>query len=404
MQHDYKKPSIFWYRVTQLAAFFASKLFFNPKMKRNEIKGVKGPAVIIANHQAALDFMNIIGISREPFTFVISNSFYQVSSIKGIMDKIAVIPKQQFQTSIKDMHLMRGVIDAGHILVIYPAGLMCEDGLSTPIPIATYRFLQWLRADIYVAKTSGTYFCTPKWSKKRRRGRTYMDVYKLFDKEELVNMKPEEMRERTDEALLFDAYREQEELLVKYAGGDNIEGLENVLYICPHCKREFTMRVREKSVIHCTECGFAQRGDKYGFLHKVGDVGEEIRYVSDWSKMIFDGVLDSVNAGEEPKLSCKTKVCTIDTKKRKFVEIGEGEVSVDRHNITLTYTKDGEEFKLEVPTNQFPTMPFRPGEYIELQHGEEIFRCVLDDGRLAMKFINIVKAYHKVFECEHMHV
>ena len=73
--------------------------------------------------------------------------------------------------------MMKAVVEEKGILVIYPAGLMCEDGLSTPIPNATFRFLQWMHADVYMAKTYGTYFCTPKWSKKRRRGRTYLDVY-----------------------------------------------------------------------------------------------------------------------------------------------------------------------------------------------------------------------------------
>jgi len=31
-----------------------------------------------------------------------------------------------------------------------------------------------------------------------------------------------------------------------------------------------------------------------------------------------------------------------------------------------------------------------------LQHGSEIYRCVLEDGRLAMKFINTLKAMHEI--------
>ena len=91
-----------------------------------------------------------------------------------------------------------------------------------------------------------------------------------------------------DGALLFDAYREQEKLMVKYRGASNIEGLQNVLYICPHCGKEFTVRVKNKSTLYCTECGFAHTSDAYGFLHNTGGVGDEIRYVSDWSRTVYE--------------------------------------------------------------------------------------------------------------------
>ena len=149
------------YRFVRFLSQIVSKLIFKRKILRNEIRGQKGPYVVIANHQASLDFVNLIGMTRTPLNFVISQSFYQSSPVKWFMTKIGVIPKQQFQTTLKDMRAMKSVIDDGEALVIYPAGLMCEDGLSTPIPVATYQFLKWLRADVYGARVSGSYFVMP---------------------------------------------------------------------------------------------------------------------------------------------------------------------------------------------------------------------------------------------------
>ena len=237
----YKKPRKFFYRLTQLVSGFVSRFTFKKKYKRNELKGVKGPAVVIANHQCALDFVNLIGATRVPMNFVISSAFYNTLPVKGIMKQAGVIPKQQFQTSLHDMKDMKAVIDGGGILALYPAGLMCEDGLSTPIPVATYRFLQWMHADVYVAKTQGAYFVHPKWAKKKRPGRTYLDIYKLVSAEDIGNIPAEEFAAMCENALLFDAYSEQEELRIRYKGGDNLEGLENVLYMCPHCGKEFSV-------------------------------------------------------------------------------------------------------------------------------------------------------------------
>ena len=237
---EYPKQNVFCYRLAQAIGITVSVLFFRRKWLRNEIKGVKGPYVVIANHQAALDFVNLIGATRRPIRFVISQSFFSTLPIRGTLEKIGVIPKQQFQTAAGDLRKMRAALDAGQPLAIYPAGLMCEDGLSTPIPAATYKFLKWLGTDIYMARTEGAYFVMPKWAGDIRPGRTTMDIYRLFTKEELAELDLETIQQKTDEALLFDAYREQEQLQIPYRKGDDLAGLEHVLYRCPHCGSEKT--------------------------------------------------------------------------------------------------------------------------------------------------------------------
>ena len=395
---NFKKPKKFFYRIAQFVSSIASAFLFKRKILRNEIKGKKGPYMVIANHQSALDFVNLIGVTKTPMNFVISDSFYNTLPIKGYLDKIAVIPKQQFQTSINDMKKMKAVIENDGVLAVYPAGLMCEDGVSTPIPAATYKFLKWIKTDIYVAKTQGTYFTMPKWAKckKRRRGRTYIDIYKLFSKEELETLEIEEIQKRTEEALLFDAYREQEELMVKYKYGDNVEGFENVLYMCPHCKSEFTIQLKDNNTLYCTECGYEQSTDKYGFMHNEKKIGAEIRYASDWSRLIYDDLKSKIQNGELESLSDKTKIHMIDYKKHKFVEVGEGTVTLTKENFKIVGKINGEEIDYVIPILSFASLPFKPGECFEIQHGSDIFRCVLDNANLVMKFINMVKIFYEL--------
>jgi hypothetical protein len=38
-----------------------------------------------------------------------------------------------------------------------------------------------------------------------------------------------------------------------------------------------------------------------------------------------------------------------------------------------------------------------------VQHGKDIYRCVLEDGRLSMKFINLIKINHELFQASHTH-
>ena len=391
----YRKPNIFCYRIAQAVSFLVAKIIFKRKFERNEIRDKKGPFVVIANHQAALDFVNLVGATKTPMTFVISNSFYNTLPIKKFLNKLGVIPKQQFQTSVSDMRDIKAVVDEGHPLVIYPAGLMCEDGLSTPIPSATYKFLKWLDCDVYVARTKGTYFAMPKWTKGMRRGRTYLDIYKLFEKEELSGLKVETIKDRVEDALLFDAYREQEELKEKYAKNSNIEGLENVLYVCPCCKAEFSIKVKNKNIIYCEKCGFEHQSDELGFLHKKTYVGNEIRYVSDWSKLVFENEKEKIRQGEK-SITAQTVIKMIDYKKHKFKVVGTGTVTLSDMGFLINGNINGREEKIEVSIKGIPSLPFSPGKYFEIQKGKEIYRCVLNDGKLTMKFINKVKIFYEM--------
>ena len=389
----YQKPDLLYYRTAQAASWIVSTIIFRRKILRNAIKDKKGPFAVIANHEAALDFVNLIGASRRPMSFVISNSFYNTLPIKGFLNKMGVIPKQQFQSSVTDLKRIKAVIDRGEPVVIYPAGLMCEDGLSTPIPGATYKFLKWLNVDVYVARTAGSYFVMPKWGKGFRPGKTTLDIYRLFTKEELAEMPLDKVKQLTDEALCFDAYRDQEENLVKYVGNRNIKGLENVLYMCPHCLSEFTMEVRGKRIC-CTCCGYEQTVDKYGFFHNRG-MGDEIRYASDWSWLISKVLREKIGEGMENGLSMQVKISMIDHEKSKFLPAGEGTLTLTPRCISVKGVIHGEEKELSVGTASLPSLPFSPGKYLEVQHGSDIYRCAPQDGRLVMKCINMLKIFHE---------
>lgn len=386
---SYIKPNLLYYRTAQAVSGAVANLIFGRKYIRNEIKGKKGPFVVIANHQASLDFVNLIGANTTPMSFVISNSFYNTLPVKGFMDKMGVIPKQQFQTAVHDLKRIKEVIDNNGIVVIYPAGLMCEDGLSTPIPAATYKFLKWLNTDVYVARCEGTYFVSPKWGKGFRPGRTFMDIYKLLDKEELKSTDLDVLKEKTDSALLFDAYREQENRKVKYLGCNNISGLENVLYVCPQCKKEFSVKLKDKNTLYC-DCGFEAKCNEYGLFDK------QPRFVSDWSRATFNDLKEKVQNGREPLITEETEIHMINYKKKKFALVGNGRVSLTKDGFTLLANINGEEINKEISIANTPTLPFKPGKYFELQYGKDIYRCVLNNGKKVMKFINLLKIFYQL--------
>ena len=161
------KINSFIYSIFKFCSKIISKIKLNLKVVKNELKGNKKGFVVIANHESMIDFF-ALAANLPKSSFVVSSSFYNTLPIKGLMKLAGVISKQQFQTLPSDLIKMKEVVNADIPLIIYPAGLMCEDGIATPIPESTGKFLKWLKKDVYVAKIKGTYLTKPKWSKKWR--------------------------------------------------------------------------------------------------------------------------------------------------------------------------------------------------------------------------------------------
>ena len=160
------------------------------------------------------------------------------------------------------------------------------------------------------------------------------------------------------------------------------------------------MEVEDTDRICCKACGYAQRSDAWGFFRLDSDHGEEIRYVSDWSKWIYRQMQQRLEQGEEISLITETDIQMIDEQKHKFVSMGRGILRLDQQEFCLSGKIGEEEICIRIPVGSVPTLPFKPGKYLEVQHGKQIYRCALSDGRLVMKYINLVKILYRIRQAE----
>jgi hypothetical protein len=391
----YKKPNPFVYFLFKLSSLIMSKFKFNLKVLRNEVALAKRPYVLIANHASSIDFINVCKSIKGRAHFVISNSFYQSLSIKPFLKACAVIPKNQFQTTVVDLKKMKQVIDNKMPLVIYPAGMMTEDGTSTPIPLATGKALKWLNADIYVAYSKGSYFTKPKWGKKFRKGKITIDIYKLYDKEVLSTLTNDEVQFAVEKALFFDEYAEQAKNPIPYKKGNLIEGLENVLFKCPDCGKEFTFETKFDTMT-CKNCGYSVVADKFGLLNLKRGKKLKHRFVSTWAKENEKILFDEILTNKDFTLKDEVIIKQIDDKKHKYVTVGKGKITLDSEKFLLDATINNEQVVKEFFTSTFPTMPFSPGKYFELQDGTTIYRIEPKNGKQVIKWAIALKIFYKL--------
>lgn len=392
---SFKKPNLITYYFTKFLSSVICLFSYKRKFIRNEIKNVKCGYLLLCNHESSLDFIPLMGATKRRMTIVTSKSFYESLPINPQMRRLGIIPKQQFQTTLKDMRLMKSAIENNRPLVMYPAGLMPDNGVSTPIPQTTYKFLKWLDTDVYVSRIYGSYFVNPKWGKGFRSGRVFIDIYKLFSKEDLKVLTDEEIKEKLDSAIIFNAYKEQENLKISYKNGENIEGLQNVLYSCPICNKEYSTKIKNTNVIYCENCSFEEQADKFGFLHSNDSINE-IKYVCDWDKIIYENLRKEVFENPDYSISDETDVYTLDYKKHKYVLSGTGKISINRTSIDLDGVINGEEKHISLNISTIPALASSPGKHIEIQLGNDIYRAKLKDGSHVVKYLHLLKIFFEL--------
>lgn len=391
---DFKKPNPLTYKAFYLIAKLFCKFKLNLKIEKNELKGTKGPCVILVNHPSVIDFMPTCVAVKRRATFVISTAFYDTMPVKPLLKSAGVIAKNQFQTSMTDIRRMKDVLDNGFPLILFPAGLMTATGMSTPIPSATGKVVKLFNQDVYVLKIQGSYISNPKWGKGIRKGKVVANLTKLFSKEELKTSRPEDLQQKIYDNLSFDEYEYQKQALVPYKGGECVEGLENVLYQCPHCNEEFKIEANN-DVLECTSCGYKVRANKYGLFEQHGEKPLIYDTVSEWVRKIQENARNNL-AQKLATLSSHAVIQKIHPKKHKFLPVGECDITLTKEEFLLKGSIDGQEFEKSFSVSTFPTLPFKPGKCFDLQDGREVYRIVLDNPRHTIKWITLLELSHSL--------
>ncbi len=385
----YKKPSLIHYSIFKLGSRLISKSFFKCKVLRNEAKKEKGPFVIIANHECSLDFANIIPYIKKRLTFVMSKAYHDTMKLYGFMKNLHAIYKNQFMTSTQDIKSMFNVIRHKGALLLFPAGLMTDNGTNTYVPKSTFKFLKKLGTKVFVAKTQNTYFVKPKWGKGIRNGKSTIDIYKLYDEETIKDVSVEQIEKDVTSALSFDAYRENEKLGYSSKKWQNVEGLHNVLYRCPYCNKEFTVK-SDKNMLFCESCGYSVTADKMGLLSGKNAV---FKYPSDWAEFVYVEQVKEIESKPDYSLSEKVVIRLIDKNKHKFFDVGNGVLVLNKNGFTLSGEINGEKCEKHFDIVS-PITPFIPGKQLDLQEDfNTIVRCVFENGSMVSKYILTLKYF-----------
>ncbi len=282
---EHKKPKrmdpFFRTLIKCLAASNLKKYHVTYNEKGMEALGKKEPAIVLMNHSSFIDMQIAANyLYPRPFSTVCTTDAY--IGLSWLLHKIGCIPTQKF---VSDLTLLRDISYALKELkttvLMYPEAVYSFDGTASTLPDSIGSFLKRQKVPVVTMIANGAFLREPLYNMLRhRKVDLSVDVTYLLSPEDLERLSADEINERIRSVFSFDAFRWQRENKIAITEDFRADGLERVLYQCPHCMTEGQTEGRG-TALTCHACGKVYELTEYGTLQAT-DGENAFDHVPDW--------------------------------------------------------------------------------------------------------------------------
>lgn len=264
-----KRLNFFW-KTLRFPVMIFCKLKFGYTFK--VAKDLPDHYIVLSNHTTDYDCV-LVGCSfKKQMYYVASEHIARWKHGFKLVNYLTapILRKKGTSAASAIIDILRKVRKGANVCM-FAEGVRSWDGLSCPITSTTGGLVKAARCGLVTYRISGGYFTSPMWSTKNtRRGYLHGEPVHVFTAEQIAAMSEDEVNRIIREDLYEDAYARQLEKPIKYKGKRLAESMENLLYLCPCCGGEDTLRSKNDRVF-CTSCDLSFTYDVYGMLHGAPD-------------------------------------------------------------------------------------------------------------------------------------
>ncbi len=364
-------------RILSIPALIGARFSFT---RTNMEKAGPGPYLILMNHSSFLD-LKMASKILFPMQYGIVSTTDAFVGKSLLMRLIGCIPTQKFVTDVTlVMDLIRTVKKKKMSVLMYPEAGYSLDGRATTLPRKLGGLVKRLGVPVLLIRSdAGGFLRDPLYNGLRlRRVKVTADLSCLISREEIQTMSVPELDAVLDEAFSFDHFAQQKEKGIRISEPFRATGLERILYRCPHCEAEGTMR-GEGIHLTCSACGKQYEMLEDGSLRATqGETRfSHIPHWFDWQRECVKRELEE----NEYRLNIPVNVGVICNHKALYM-VGEGVLNHDRYGFALTssdnsftYHQDPY-FSYSVNTDFFF---YEIGDVIGIGNKERLYFCFPKD-------------------------
>ena len=269
----------------------------NFKFTEHDMEKVKDqPCLILMNHSCFMDLM-IMSRIFFPRRYAIVCTTDGFVGMEWLMRLLGCIPTQKFVSDVTLIRDMEYMLKQKKVSVLmYPEASYSFDGTATALPRKMGVLLKKLGVPVVTVTTHGAFTRQPLYNNlKKRKVKVTADVRCLVTAEELKTKTVRELDEMLDEVFTFDGFAWQKENGVEVKDTTRADGLERILYKCPHCGAEGEM-LGKGITITCNHCKKVWEMDTLGQL-KALDGETEFSHIPHWYAWERSEVRKELEAG-----------------------------------------------------------------------------------------------------------
>ena len=370
---------------------------YDPEFIKNQ------PAILLSSHASRLEFIyTIYGFRRKDVNVVCGFQNILQKGIYHLLIKLGVISKYLYQPDFMCVKNMLKVLRRNGALGLFPEGIQSTSGSTHPINPATAQFIKKSKANIVVCTSQGAYLATNRYSSDRKKGYIGITYRLLFTPEMLDDLTEEQIYQLILQKISYNDFAFNKAARHKYIGKKaNAFGIDKILYQCPDCKEEHTLRIQNDTVV-CESCGFQVRINEYYDLVDVKGKGCPAD-IDEWYKWQRGCVANQVK-DDDFEMSLSGSLCTIHLdklrkppKNRKILSVGTARLT--NRGLSFSGILDGESADFEFHAKSVYSLTFSTQGFLEFYYKNDYFMIVPDEkDRCLIKWTLAAEEIHNLYD------
>lgn len=384
------KPSFLYKLVAFLIKIFYFP-FHNIKVNKETIPDIKGPAIILFNHPSAYDFLyTAIPLYPKQVHFVVAYYYFCNYHLGRLLKTTGNFPKYLYQPDVSTMKNIIRVLNENGIVALAPEGRLSPHGTIEKIIPTTANMLKGLKVNVYICQIDGAYFTNPKWAIKKKKGRIDISYKQIFTSESLNSLSVDDIYQILLNECHYDDYKWLNKENVTFKGKKFIEGLEDILYICPNCHHEFSY-VSKKDTMTCQCCQTkVTLNSSYQLISENKLIPKTITSWYNYQKEIEGQNI--LNDNYELKSHVILKMP--DSLGRGFIKKGEGMAILNKKGFTYQGTIDNQDVTMFIKIKNIPVILFGVRVDFEFYYNNNFYYFVPDNIKECVKWSIVGELLH----------
>ena len=370
------KPSIFFRTLLKLLSSADLKATnFHCRSIGMERLGADEPCLILMNHSSFIDLKIASTILYpRPFNIVCTSDGFVGK--EWLMRHLGCIPTQKF---VSDLGLVRDMVytvkELHSSVLMYPEASYSFDGTATPLPESIGKCVKMLGVPLVMIRTYGAFARDPLYNGLQlRKVDVSADMEYLLSPQEIAKASTAEINTLLAERFSFDNFRDQQEQQIRITEPFRADGLNRVLYKCPHCGNEGAM-TGKGTTLTCNSCGKTYLLTETGFLE--AQEGEtEFSHIPDWYRWERSCVRQELLDGSY-RLDIPVRICML-VDSRSIYRVGEGRLIHTREGFHLSGCEGKLDYR-QKPTSSYSLYSdyfwYELGDMICIGNSKALYYC-----------------------------